>query len=108
MTPFLFGAEATETATQLISAVGNAGAFGLLAWIVTKGIPSWISSMQRERDSDRQIIQVSQSELIRAFREESRYEREACEKRFNSLTELLSEHHQFALESIATIKKHVE
>lgn len=85
---------------NLFNVILQAGAFGLLAYLIVYGIPSWVKDFReerkadrterdadrREREKERLEMDVEREEWITNFRLDRKLDRDAEDKRYQELT----------------------
>lgn len=83
-----------------IQILAQLGAVGLLAILVYK-LPELVKSLQEWREStekahreERDLLRLERDANLKAYREETRYEREACQQHFDRLAEMGAQNQQ--------------
>lgn len=101
----------TEFSLQLIV---QCGALGLLAIIVyqlpkaIKEIREWRDTTEASHRVERDSLKAERDNLLTAYREEARYERESCKQHFDKLAEISVQNQQTTHQALSELGEAVK
>lgn len=106
---------AVEAGTGMwIQLVMQFGALGLLAMIVwqiptlVKSLKEWRTESEQANLKEREGHKAERNDLLHAYREEARYERESCQRHFDQLAQITTSNQQVTQQALNKVGQAVE